>query len=196
MVDAAVGAASIVAAWYYTGGKRPYGYSGFGELFVFVFFGLVATLGTMYTQALRLDLAGWAGAVGIGALACAILVANNLRDIPGDAASGKRTLAVRLGDRATRVLYAALLVVAAVAVVVAAFAHVTALLALAAFWFARPLLQAVTGGARGRDLVPVLAGTGRLELVYAVLLTARLRPLPRLRLTARLPAPAATRAPA
>ena len=102
-----VGAASIVAAWYYTGGKRPYGYSGFGELFVFVFFGLVATLGTMYTQALRLDLAGWAGAVGIGALACAILVANNLRDIPGDAASGKRTLAVRLGDRATRVLYAA-----------------------------------------------------------------------------------------
>src|SRR6185295_17387321 len=150
---------------------HPYGYSGFGELFVFVFFGLVATLGTMYTQALRLDLAGWAGAVGIGALACAILVANNLRDIPGDTVSGKRTLAVRLGDRATRVLYAALLVVAAVAVVVAAFAHVTALLALPAFWFARPLLQTVTGGARGRDLVPVLAGTGRLELVYAVLLT-------------------------
>jgi 1,4-dihydroxy-2-naphthoate octaprenyltransferase len=167
-----VGAASIVAAWYYTGGKRPYGYSGFGELFVFVFFGLVATLGTMYTQALRLDLAGWAGAVGIGALASALLVANNLRDIPGDAASGKRTLAVRLGDRATRVLYAALLAVAAVAVVVAAFAHVTALLALAAFWLARPPLKAVTGGARGRDLVPVLAGTGRLELVYAVLLTA------------------------
>ena len=140
--------------------------------YVFVFFGLVATLGTLYTQAHRLDLAGLAGAVGVGALASAILVANNLRDIPTDRESGKRTLAVRLGDRATRVLYVALLVVAAVAVVVAAFAHVTALLALPAFWLARPLLKAVRSGARGRDLVPVLAGTGRLELVYAVLLTA------------------------
>ena len=91
-----VGAASIAAAWYYTGGKKPYGYTGLGEVFVFVFFGLVATLGTTYTQALSLSPASLAGAVGVGAIASAILVANNLRDIPTDRAHGKRTLAVRL----------------------------------------------------------------------------------------------------
>ena len=94
------GALAVLAAWYYTGGRRPYGYRGLGEVFVFVFFGLVATLGTQYTQAVR-DLVGVLGAVGVGALASAILVANNLRDIPTDTAAGKRTLAVRLGDRRT-----------------------------------------------------------------------------------------------
>src|SRR5471032_567540 len=115
-----VGAASIPAAWYYTGGKRPYGYSGLGEVFVFVFFGLVATLGTTYTQALSVSPAAIAGAVGVGAIASAILVANNLRDIPTDQAHGKRTLAVRLGEARTRRLYAALLIVALACVIVAA----------------------------------------------------------------------------
>ncbi len=165
-----VGALAIGAAWSYTGGSRPYGYRGLGEVFVFVFFGLVAVLGTTWTQAHRLDLASWAGAVGIGALACAILVANNLRDIPGDTTSGKRTLAVRLGDTRTRTLYAVLLAVAFGVVVLAALAHVWALLALLALPLAWPPLRAVRSAGQGRDLIPVLSGTGRLELVYAVLL--------------------------
>ena len=105
----AVGAACIAGAWLYTGGSKPYGYSGLGEVAVFVFFGLVAVLGTQYTQALRIDWVGAALAVGTGALSSAVLVANNLRDIPTDAESGKITLAVRLGDARTRLLYQALL---------------------------------------------------------------------------------------
>jgi 1,4-dihydroxy-2-naphthoate polyprenyltransferase len=164
-----VGAASIVAAWYYPGGKRPYGYSGFGELFVFVFFGLVATLGTMYTQALRLDLAGWAGAVGLGALACAILVANNLRDIPTDTEHAKRTLAVRLGDRRTRRLYIALMAVSVVALAGMAFWEPAVLLGLLALPIGIQAVRIVAGGTTGRDLVPVLAATGLYEVAYAVL---------------------------
>jgi 1,4-dihydroxy-2-naphthoate polyprenyltransferase len=113
----AVGAVSILAAWYYTGGKKPYGYLGLGEVMVFVFFGLVAVLGTQYVQAEELTAAGAYAAIGIGALACAILVANNLRDIPTDTASGKRTLAVKLGDLWTRRLYAILIAVALVMLV-------------------------------------------------------------------------------
>ena len=105
----AVGAACIAGAWLYTGGSRPYGYAGFGEVAVFVFFGLVAVLGTQYTQALRVDWVGLVLAVSIGALSSAVLVANNLRDIPTDTESGKITLPVRLGDARTRVLYQALL---------------------------------------------------------------------------------------
>jgi 1,4-dihydroxy-2-naphthoate octaprenyltransferase len=175
-----VGAASIVAAWYYTGGKRPYGYSGLGEVFVFVFFGLVATLGTTYTQALSVSVAAIAGAVGVGALASAILVANNLRDIPTDQSHGKRTLAVRLGERRTRRLYAALLLVALVSVVVAGAIHPSALIALLSFALAIPLLRRVLGGALGKDLVPVLSGTGRFELVYGALLAIGLTAAPHL----------------
>ena len=165
-----VGAASIAAAWYYTGGRRPYGYSGLGEVFVFVFFGLVATLGTTYTQALSLSPASISGAVGVGAIASAILVANNLRDIPTDQSHGKRTLAVRLGATRTRRLYAALLTVALACVVVVGIIHPTALVALLSFVLAYPLARRVLRGAMGTDLVPVLSGTGRFELVYAALL--------------------------
>jgi 1,4-dihydroxy-2-naphthoate octaprenyltransferase len=167
-----LGALAVVAAWRYTGGDNPYGYRGLGELYVFVFFGLMATLGTLYTQAHTLTGAGLAGAVGVGAIASAILVANNLRDIPTDRESGKRTLAVRLGDGRTRALYAALVLVALVMTVVVAIAlqapwPLLALLALGLLW--KPL-QALRSGATGRDLVAVLAATGAFEIAYAVLL--------------------------
>ncbi|GMA38465.1 1,4-dihydroxy-2-naphthoate polyprenyltransferase [Mobilicoccus caccae] len=166
----AVGAAAIVAAWYYTGGSHPYGYLGLGEVFVFVFFGLVATLGTTYTQAASTTLASWSAATGVGALSCAILMANNIRDIPTDGPAGKKTLAVRLGERRARLAYVALVVAAFLACLVAAVQHPGALLGLAAIPLAvnpcRAVLQRVTGLA----LIPVLGATGRLTLVYAVVL--------------------------
>jgi len=165
-----VGAACLPAAWFYTGGRRPYGYRGLGEVFVFVFFGLVAVLGTTYAQAGRLSLAAAGAAVGVGALACAILVANNLRDIPTDAAAGKVTLAVKLGEAGTRRLYAALLAAAALAVAPAALGRPWAALTFLAAPLAYAPLKAVLGGAEGRDLLPVLRQTGRLELAYGVLL--------------------------
>ncbi len=166
----AVGAASIIAAWYYTGGSRPYGYAGLGEVFVFVFFGLVAVLGTTYTQAGRVGLEALAGAVAIGLLACAILVANNLRDVPTDTAAGKHTLAVRIGAPATRRLYAALVAGAFVLAVLVALRRPAALITLVAVPAALPPVRAVLRGDAGLQLLPVLRDTGRLELVYAVLL--------------------------
>ncbi|WP_347351187.1 1,4-dihydroxy-2-naphthoate polyprenyltransferase [Intrasporangium sp.] len=168
-----VGALAILSAWFYTGGSRPYGYLGLGELFVFVFFGLVATLGTMATMT-ALTPAGWWGAIGVGSLASALLVANNLRDIPTDRATGKHTLAVRMGDRGSRGFYLALVMVAFVMTVLAAATTPFALLAV----FAAPLLirpvRAVVGGAHGRDLVPVLVGTGAFELAWSLLLAVGL----------------------
>ncbi len=167
----ALGAAAIAAAWFYTGGPRPYGYAGLGELFVFVFFGLVAVCGTTYVQVGRVTGESLLVAVPVGFLACAILVANNLRDIPTDAATGKHTLAVRIGDRATRRLYAALVLIPFVApLVLAAGRHWWCLLALAALPLAVPPVRIVNSGAAGRDLIAVLRDTGRLQLGYAVLL--------------------------
>ena len=169
-----VGAAAIAAAWAYTGTSRPYGYRGLGEVSVFVFFGLVAVLGTTYVQAERLTWASLAGGVGCGALACAILVTNNLRDIPTDVDAGKRTLAVVLGDRRTRTLYPALVVTAFASAVAAAVVAPGALLALLAAPLAHAPVAAVRSGVVGRALVPVLQGTGKLQLAYGVLLGAGL----------------------
>jgi 1,4-dihydroxy-2-naphthoate octaprenyltransferase len=166
-----VGAVAIVAAWRYTGGAHPYGYRGLGEVAVFVFFGLVAVLGTQWTQAQTLSLAGLAGAVGVGAFACAILVANNLRDIPGDREVGKRTLAVQLGDARTRTFYVALVALAYAVVPLAAVGNLWALLALLAVPAAWPPVQRIRSGATGGDLIPVLGGTGLAQLAYAVLLS-------------------------
>ncbi|HET8961800.1 1,4-dihydroxy-2-naphthoate polyprenyltransferase [Nocardioides sp.] len=163
----AVGLACIVAAWFYTGGDHPYGYAGLGEVMVFVFFGLVAVVGTTYVQTETFELAAACAAVGIGALACAILVANNLRDIPTDRDVGKRTLAVRLGDAATRGLYAGLVLAAIVAALaVAALTTWWAVLALAYAGTAAPAARAVLEGARGPELIPVLQQTGVAELVF------------------------------
>ena len=165
-----VGVACVLAAWYYTGGKRPYGYAGFGEIAVFVFFGLVAVLGTTYTQVGTMTGPALAGAIGIGALACAVLVANNLRDIPTDALAGKITLAVRLGDTGTRRFYLGLVLVPFLAALSVVPAHPWAALALLALPLAVPPARTVTGDAQGLALLPVLRDTGRLALIYAILL--------------------------
>lgn len=166
----AVGAVCVAAAWFYTGGSRPYGYLGLGEVMVFVFFGLVAVVGTTYVQTRTWEVAALWAAVGIGSLACAILVVNNLRDIPTDTLAGKRTLAVLLGDRATRGLYAGLVAAAGLAVVgLAVTTSGWALLGLGFVLPALPGVRTVLGGATGPALVPVLQSTGVAQLVWAVL---------------------------
>jgi 1,4-dihydroxy-2-naphthoate octaprenyltransferase len=164
----AVGAVAIVAAWFYTGGDRPYGYRALGEVSVFVFFGVVAVVGTTYVQVGEVTWPSIAGAVGVGAVICAILVANNLRDIPTDAASGKRTLAVRLGDAGTRWLFLALLAVAFAALIWLAFLEPRTLLGLVAVAPALRAYGPVRAGAVGPALIPVLRDTGLTALVYAV----------------------------
>ena len=165
-----LGAVMMAAAWGYTGGASPYGYRGLGEVSVFVFFGLVAVAGTTYVQAERVTWPAVLGGAGCGALACAILVTNNLRDIPTDAVAGKRTLAVRLGDARTRSLYVGLVATSFGVAAVLAVATPWTLLALLAAPLAAGPLRALRDGAVGRDLVPVLGGTGRLQLGYAALL--------------------------
>jgi 1,4-dihydroxy-2-naphthoate octaprenyltransferase len=171
----AVGAVAMAAAWYYTGGSKPYGYRGLGEAGVFVFFGLVAVLGTTYVQTEDVHLGGFWVACGIGSLACAILVANNLRDIASDSMAGKRTLAVVLGDRATRLLFSLLHLAAAAAAVLAAAALTWwALLALACLPLSFVAVRSVQRGASGQALIRALRDTGLAELVFAVGLFAGL----------------------
>jgi len=167
----AVGAAAIAAGALYTGGSRPYGYSGFGELAVLVFFGLVATAGSAYVQIERVPAAAWWGAIGVGLLACAILLANNIRDVDGDRAVGKRTLAVRLGAGPARRLYALAIVIPFGTVVAAAVgATAWALLAFLALPLAVRPFRLVLTRQDPPSLVAALVGTARLELVYAALL--------------------------
>jgi len=165
----AVGAAAILAAWFYTGGRHPYGYLGLGEIFVFVFFGLVAVAGTTLVQVGRIPLASLCGGIGVGALACAILVANNLRDIVGDRLAGKRTLATRIGASGTRALYAGLVALALPALVaLAALTSWWALLGVLGLALALPAVRIVMTGGGGRDLITVLKGTGTGQLGYAL----------------------------
>ncbi|WP_137825369.1 1,4-dihydroxy-2-naphthoate polyprenyltransferase [Brevibacterium sp. 2SA] len=166
-----VGAAAVAAAWFYTGGKRPYGYMGLGEVFVFIFFGLVATLGTMWMQVGTLSLSGWAGAVSMGLLASAVLMVNNLRDIPTDTEAGKITLAVRLGDQRARVAYA-VLVLAPFALLALAIldGHPAAALAILALVPALSPLKTVLGGTTGAGLIPTIKSTGLTALCFAALM--------------------------
>ncbi len=167
----AVGAVAVAAAWFYTGGSRPYGYRGLGEVSVFVFFGLVAVAGTAYVQMRTLDWLAVAAAAPVGLLACALLVINNLRDIPTDSQTGKQTLAVRLGDTRTRALYTGcMLIPFCVAAALAPVAPLC-LAALAAVPLAVGPVRKVRQGATGRGLIPALGQTGRLQLAFGALLT-------------------------
>jgi 1,4-dihydroxy-2-naphthoate octaprenyltransferase len=170
----AVGAVCIAAAWTYTGGPLPYGYRALGEVFVFVFFGLVAVVGTTYVQTGTLPGLAFAVAVPIGLLSVALLMVNNLRDIAGDAVVGKRTLAVLLGERATRLAYVGLLVVPFAIVAVVGISRPWALLALLAAPLAVSPARTVLSGGRGPALIGALQGTGVLTLATGVLLTVGL----------------------
>ena len=166
----AVGAACIAAAWFYTGGPRPYGYHGLGEVFVFVFFGVVAVAGTAYVQMSRFSWLGLAAAVPTGLLACALLIVNNLRDIGGDTLTGKRTLAVRLGDAHSRVAYVLTLLLPFCCAAVIAVYRPLALITAVTLPLARIPVRSVRAGAAGPALVRALGQTGRLQLAFGVAL--------------------------
>ena len=167
----AAGAACIAAAWFYTGGPRPYGYSGLGEIFVFAFFGVAAVAGTAYVQMSALSWLGLAASVPAGLLACALLMVNNLRDISTDAQAGKRTLAVKLGDARSRVTYVLMLLAPfGVAALLAFFRPLTLVTAMA-LPLARLPIRSVRAGASGPALVRTLGQTGRLQLAFGIAFT-------------------------
>lgn len=169
-----IGVACIAAGWLYTGGPKPYGYFGFGELFVFVFFGLVATCGSVYAITQTIDGTTFVAACVVGLLSCALLVINNLRDIPGDTRSNKKTLAVRIGDAKTRHLYRLIFVAVAVLLLALSITDRSVLISLVGLLSAIPAIKAVTSGAQGRDLIPVLGATGKAQLIVGLLLAVGL----------------------
>jgi 1,4-dihydroxy-2-naphthoate octaprenyltransferase len=162
----AVGLAAILAAWGYTGGKNPYGYLGLGELFVFIFFGVVATVGSFYVQTGEITFDSLLASIPMGTFACALLAINNIRDRELDETAGKKTLAVRLGDRNSRYFFLALIALGYIATFAMADAWV--LLTLATLPAAISLVRGVLGGAEGKDLIPHLAKTGKLQLLFAI----------------------------
>ena len=170
----AVGAACVAAAWFYTGGPRPYGYSGLGEVFVFTFFGVVAVAGTAFVQMKQFSWLALAAAVPAGLLACALLMVNNLRDIRSDTQAGKHTLAVILGDARSRVAYVLTLLVPFGLAALLAFFRPLTLITLLALPLARIPVRSVRAGASGPALIQALGQTGRLQLVFGVALTAGL----------------------
>jgi len=165
----AIGALAIAAAWGYTGGKNPYGYFGFGELSVFVFFGLVATMGSYYAQTGELTVDSLLVAIPMGSLSCALLAINNLRDRAADELVGKRTLAVRLGDASARRAFIALLLIAHISVLF--LMKPWALLTLLLLPMTFSLIKAIQAGAQGAQLIPLLGKTGKLQLRFAILLS-------------------------
>ena len=166
-----VGALCIGAGWLYTGGPKPYGYMGLGELFVFIFFGVIATCGSMFAITQQVTLLSLFASVAVGCLAVALLVINNLRDIPGDTEVGKVTLAVRLGDKKTRSLYNLLFVACGVAIVLCASSRRGSIVGLLGLVVAIPAIRTVRSGATGRDLIAVLATTGKTQMATGLLLS-------------------------
>ncbi|MGC2484687.1 MAG: 1,4-dihydroxy-2-naphthoate polyprenyltransferase [Acidimicrobiales bacterium] len=166
----AIGATAVLAGWFYTGGPRPYGYYGFGELFVFIYFGLVATVGTAYVQHLTIPSRAWWLGVATGFMACALLEANNLRDVEGDRAVGKKTLAARLGRARSSWLY----LVCVLGVVVGTMAAHQLVVGLAAILIYIPALQMAFSARRGRELLPMLKYSARAQLGIGALLGALL----------------------
>jgi 1,4-dihydroxy-2-naphthoate octaprenyltransferase len=170
----AVGAAAIWAAWAYTGGKKPYGYFGFGELSVFIFFGLVATVGSYYIQTEQFNWQIFLLAMPVGTLSCAILANNNLRDLPQDKLVGKRTMAVRIGEKNTRVFFMLLLFTAQITALAAAGINPLALITLICAPITYRVVKQVLNGAVGSDLIEVLSKTAKLQLLMSILLAAAL----------------------
>jgi 1,4-dihydroxy-2-naphthoate polyprenyltransferase len=164
----------VLAAWYYTGGSRPYGYRGLGEVSVFIFFGVAAVAGTAYVQMGSLSWLGLAASVPAGLLSCALLMVNNLRDIRSDSESGKRTLAVRIGDARSRAVYLAFVLVPFALAALTAVARPFALLMLLALPLALAPTRAVRGGASGPALIATLGQTGRLQMAFGLAFTVGL----------------------
>ena len=169
-----IGGISILAAWGYTGGKKPYGYIGFGELSVFVFFGLVATIGSYYIQSEELNWQIFLLSIPVGCLSCAVLVINNLRDLSNDKLVGKRTLAVLLGDKKTRNFYIVLLVISQLVSISAAVIDIKMLFTLICIPMAVNVIKKIATGVESIELIPILGKTARLQLLLAVITAAAL----------------------